>query len=173
MLNRSFHPGDYAPFFTKKGLVDCLRGGRRLWGFFENSTPEEFFSIFLEVQRLLASLLGRGDQELVFTESAPWITEACRKLASNLHERIPAESIASKLGVDYHSFRRIFRKVKGMAPGKYRIHRRLDRACSLLSTLNVSETAYRLGYATPYAFSAQFIRFIGQSPKEFSKAIRG
>lgn len=152
---------------------DILERWLRLRALCENSGPESFFAVFIETQRLLASLLGRGEQELVSDEGAPWMAEACRMLASDLADRLPTASVAQILGVDYHTFRRIFRKVKGLPPGEYRIRRRLDRACSLLAKYNVSETGYRLGYATPCAFSAQFTRFVGQSPKDYRKAVGG
>ncbi|MDC7241323.1 MAG: AraC family transcriptional regulator, partial [Spirochaetales bacterium] len=47
-----------------------------------------------------------------------------------------------------------------------------DEACRLLRTgrLSVKETAQKLGYRSPYEFSAQFRRFTGWSPRDYRGA---
>jgi AraC family transcriptional regulator, arabinose operon regulatory protein len=148
-----------------------LERWRRLWNTYEQATHESFIDAFVETQRLLALLLRWGHEQLRGTEGVTWLSRACRLLASRLDERLPMADVAREVGVDYHTFRRTFASHMGMAPGEYRIHRRIDKACSLLATRNISETGYRLGYATPYAFSAQFKKYVGQSPREYRKTL--
>lgn len=56
-----------------------------------------------------------------------------------------------------------------MSMGDYIRKRRLDHACSLLRQgYNVSETAYRTGFADPSYFSKTFKKHIGVSPTEYA-----
>lgn len=56
-----------------------------------------------------------------------------------------------------------------MAPGKYRIRRRLEFSCQLLNMphLGVAEIAEQLGYASLFDFSKQFKKYMGMSPTAY------
>lgn len=69
-------------------------------------------------------------------------------------------------GVGYENFRKIFKSQFGLSPHQYRLRRRIDAACALLlhPEISVAEVAGRLGYSSPYEFSAQFKRYLGVAP---------
>jgi AraC-like DNA-binding protein len=97
-----------------------------------------------------------------------FVEEAYRLLAENLSEKLQIESVAKKLRVPYHEFRKTFKAATGTAPGTYRIQRKLDHACyELLNGKSVQQTAAELGYVDPFHFSRQFKQHIGLSPLRF------
>lgn len=107
-------------------------------------------------------------------ESDTWsrvVEEACEWLDNPEHDWIDLEQLATQLGVAYPSFRRAFTELKGMPPGEYRIRHRLNRACHLLAENSVKATSERLCYADPFAFSAQFKRYMGISPSDYQQSI--
>ncbi len=87
-------------------------------------------------------------------------------------QRLP--EIARKVNMSYSSFRKQFTEQMGTSPRDYRIRRRIERAMALLSnsTLLNKEIADRLGYPDEFAFSAQFKKMTGQSPRTFQNETR-
>ena len=83
------------------------------------------------------------------------IDEACRLLAEESSRRIDLEAWCASRGLAYERFRKDFRRRTGLPPHRYRIRRRIDRACALLrSGHSVQAVAAELGYPSPFEFSA-------------------
>jgi AraC-like DNA-binding protein len=96
------------------------------------------------------------------------VRRACRLLSTGLDRPLEMTDVAEVLDVDYDVFRKEFRDAVGLAPGEYRIARRLEEASRLLAGgLSVSATARRLGYCDAFAFSRQFKRHVGLSPSAY------
>jgi transcriptional regulator GlxA family with amidase domain len=95
------------------------------------------------------------------------LTLAADLLSSELP--LPPQQAAARIGMNYESFRRQFRKRFGVSPAAWGLNHRLDRACSLLTStdLPVADIARRLGYANPFAFTNRFSSKIGRSPSAF------
>ena len=76
------------------------------------------------------------------------------------------EQLCTMSGASEAHLRRLFMKRVGMSPLAYMIHRRMERAQTLLrsSPLHVAEIAHSLGYEDPLYFSRQFKRHCGISP---------
>ena len=100
------------------------------------------------------------------------VLAACRLLADGGGgSDAPIPRLAAQLGIGYELFRKVFRRRMGMAPGEYRIHRRIDRARELIMQHGLSnrQVAEELGYADPFVFSKQFKRITGESPTAFRR----
>jgi AraC-like DNA-binding protein len=97
------------------------------------------------------------------------IDDACRHLAESAAKRDDLQGFCRDRGLSYEAFRKRFQRRTGLAPGQYRIRRRLERACALLQTtsLSIGAIAAQLGYVSPFEFSAQFRRHLGQSPRRY------
>jgi AraC-like DNA-binding protein/quercetin dioxygenase-like cupin family protein len=93
------------------------------------------------------------------------------RLGSNLDRPLDAREIAREMNLSYERFRKLFRARTGLAPHQYRIHRRIERAQTLLteSGLSIKATAYALGYPDPFAFAKQFKLVTGESPGVFRR----
>ncbi len=119
----------------------------------------------LEVQReaVAATEIAQGE------DGQDLIDEACRHLAESAAIREDLREFCQVRGLAYEAFRKRFQRRTGLAPGQYRIRRRLERACALLQTtsLSIGDIATELGYVSPFEFSAQFRRHLGQSPRRY------
>ena len=89
------------------------------------------------------------------------------------NQSISLEEIAEKCGMTYHTFRKQFVKQFGISPGRYRIHKRIDKAALWLEQgISIMETAEMLGYPDIYAFSHQFHAVKGLSPSKYCSYMR-
>ena len=68
----------------------------------------------------------------------------------------------------YH-FAHAFRQTTGLAPHRYVIQRRIERARFLLreTDLSITEIAHQVGYANQSNFSVVFHQLTGQTPRGF------
>jgi AraC-like DNA-binding protein len=124
---------------------------------------DDYLREVIGVQQLLADIqkAGRRDQE----KDIRWLEEAKAALAHYADARLAAES----LQVSYEGFRKRFRRLAGVSPGKYRSSIIMEQACELLryDQLRLRDIAARLGFCDEYHFSRQFSKKVGWSPSEF------
>ncbi len=99
------------------------------------------------------------------------VSEARRLLEEQAGTRCPVEKILSPLPLGYARLRERFREETGISPGRYRLLKRIELACSLLSADGKSsgETARVLGYDDTSSFSKQFRAVMGLSPGEYKR----
>ena len=104
---------------------------------------------------------------------ASLVERACRRLMDD--PRADLARLAKDAGLSYERFRKVFREQTGVAPGEYRIRRRLERARALLldGRHRVQEVAAELGYPNAYAFSAQFRKLVGVAPSGYRRGLTG
>ena len=84
------------------------------------------------------------------------------------------ESLAAESGASRASLARRFQELVGEAPMTFLKNWRMALAADLLCQPDesVSSVAEKVGYATPFAFSAAFKRVRGISPQEHRMAMR-
>jgi len=131
-------------------------------------TPEpKLAGVALRIIEFYLEVLGAGT-----SREAKLIENACLLIASDPSNRTRLETTARKLGLGYSNFRRLFHEHMGQAPGDYRIRKRIELACELLSGgLSQKQVAFKLGYPAVQDFSRQFHRVMGTSPGRFLKKI--
>ncbi len=80
-------------------------------------------------------------------------------------EPIGIPALAAGAGYSREHFIRAFRAAYGETPGRYRTRRRVERACELLRSANltVTEICYLVGFTSLGAFSARFAELTGMS----------
>ena len=94
----------------------------------------------------------------------------CAFVAERYAEPIQVADIAGAAGVGEREALRCFRRMLDVAPSKYLLRYRLERAAELLGAdarLSVSEAAHRVGFTSSSNFSQQFRRLFACSPKEY------
>lgn len=102
------------------------------------------------------------------------VERALRVMHDNPAHGWTLQSLAAEAGASRASLARRFQDLVGEAPMTFLKNWRMALAADLLSQPDesVSSVAEKVGYATPYAFSAAFKRVRGVSPQAHRKAMR-
>src|SRR5215469_14492932 len=81
------------------------------------------------------------------------------------------DSLAAEAGYSLAHFIRAFRAAYGETPGAYRTRRRVERACELLRSVNLSvtEICYLVGFTSLGSFSTRFSEQVGLSPSAYRR----
>lgn len=89
----------------------------------------------------------------------------------NLHADVSLNQIASAANMSKYHFAKSFRQAVGIAPHKYLVRLRMERARKLLLSqdLSVEEIAHRVGYADKSHFAAQFVKIVGTTPYRYRR----
>lgn len=96
------------------------------------------------------------------------VRQAQLKMRESLGETLDFQQLAQQLGMSYSTFRRIFKKETGRAPGEYFIEMKMNRAKQLLlADKSIQEVADLLGFDSIYYFSRLFKSRTGSSPSTF------
>ena len=93
---------------------------------------------------------------------------------SRYNEDITLETIAEKFDISIRSLNRRFKQATGKSPMQYLQQIRIENACELLKTSNLSiaEVAFSSGYPDSSYFSALFRKSISLSPREYRNLVR-
>jgi AraC-like DNA-binding protein len=80
---------------------------------------------------------------------------------------IPA--LAAEAGYSTGQFIRAFEAAYGETPGRYRTRRRVERACELLRSVNltITEVCLLVGFSSVGTFSRRFSDLMGRSPSAY------
>jgi AraC-like DNA-binding protein len=86
--------------------------------------------------------------------------------------QLDVAALAAQAGYSREHFIRAFRAAYGETPGRYRTRRRIERACDLLRSANltVTEICYLVGFTSLGSFSARFSEVTGKSPTAYRRA---
>jgi len=135
-----------------------------------NCSPQRLIVCLTHMQQFLVDVHVHALTREVSPSAARRIEEACKLLSTDFSAPVSMPDIASKVGLGYSNFRRMFQQTTGLAPGDYRVRRRIEHAQELLlGGLSAKEVAARLGYSDIYAFSTQFKKFTGLSPRQYCR----
>lgn len=119
------------------------------------------------------SSLGRGSRQKVGHESERGEGLSRRSLAQatdyindNLPRKLTLEEIAGTANMSPYHFARSFKRGTGLSPHQYVVHRRVERARSLLAetSLTTSEIASAVGFSSQSHLASHFRRLLGVSP---------
>ena len=77
--------------------------------------------------------------------------------------------LAAEAGYSVGQFIRAFESAYGETPGRYRTRRRVERACELLRSVNltVTEICLLVGFSSVGTFSRRFSELMGRSPSAY------
>ena len=97
------------------------------------------------------------------------LTALWEKVAADLASVWTMQAVAQEAALSEESVRRICLRETGRSPMEYITYLRMRSAVSLLVShpYTISEIAHRVGYASPFAFSAAFKRLFGVSPSRY------
>jgi AraC-like DNA-binding protein len=129
----------------------------------------------LAIHRLLAWVFFHN---AAFTPAGasmpPVIERALAFMRDHLHERPDLAMMAAHLGISVSHFSAQFKAALGAAPIDYFIDLKMQYACYLLETteLSVKQIAFALSYQDPYYFSRMFRKVIGRAPLHYRQQQR-
>jgi AraC-like DNA-binding protein len=86
-------------------------------------------------------------------------------------EPLDIAALAAAAGYSRAHFIRTFAAAYGETPGRYRTRRRVERACELLRSVNltVTEVCYLVGFTSLGTFSSKFSELVGHSPAAYQR----
>jgi AraC family transcriptional regulator len=92
---------------------------------------------------------------------------------ARIHNPISLSDLASLTGMSVFHFAHCFRQSTGVAPHRYVMRRRIERARQLLANpkLGVADVALRCGFSHQSHFSEVFRRMLGTTPKQYRIAL--
>ncbi|MDF2838220.1 MAG: transcriptional regulator, AraC family, partial [Paenibacillus sp.] len=126
------------------------------------------------------SALLRFLSELVAVEpteqrasSMDWVKQSVRYIELHAAEGLTVDQLASMAGVNRSYFSTAFSEQVGLSPLQYMTKVRMGKATELLAetTATVTEIAYSLGYASPFAFTRAFAGHHGMPPSAYRKRL--
>ena len=100
----------------------------------------------------------------------PRLRKLWNRVQENLEHNWTVDTLAKEIGVSDEHLRRLCLKELGTSPMEHVTKIRMRHAVSLLVTghYTVSAVAERVGYSSPFAFSAAFKRLLGIPPSHYT-----
>jgi AraC family transcriptional regulator len=94
-------------------------------------------------------------------------------IEANLDSNIRLDNLAREVGVSAFHFSRLFKQSTGSSPHQYLLHRRLDRAKTLLRqrATPLADVSTSTGFADQSHFTKVFRRFTGVTPSEYRRQL--
>jgi AraC family transcriptional regulator len=91
----------------------------------------------------------------------------------HLAEGLPVSRLAKLARLSRYHFSRSFRHSFGLSPHRYQLHRRAERAKTLLAnpTLSITDIALDLGFREASTFSTTFRRLVGRTPTDYRRSV--
>ncbi|WP_339923382.1 AraC family transcriptional regulator [uncultured Cyclobacterium sp.] len=132
--------------------------------------PRQFQQFEKELYRLGFSIAK--SREMVWVETVKFtLIQLFEKEPSALNAPI-SPLLTEKVGIDYSRLSQLFHNSQGKTIAQYFIELKIEKAKEWLSfeEVNISQTAWKLGYASVQYFSAQFKKITGLTPSEFKKS---
>lgn len=125
----------------------------------------------LDLARLLAQIVGAPSP---ISPPYDWLRHACDLLEGDINEHCDLPKIARLVGLSYSAFRQKFKRATGVSPAQWRARHRVQSACRLLETTEMSHRAIArtLGYADEAQFSRRFSLIMGTSPRQWRRENR-
>ena len=124
--------------------------------------------VTMDLLMILSDAIPRPQEKSLF------LRLACEKLSGNFEHPESIASIAWTLGMNERTFSRLFRAQMNQSPHRYRMQRRMEAACELLTQtgFSVKEIAFQLGFCNSFYFCNQFRRIHGVTPTQFRRRKR-
>lgn len=99
------------------------------------------------------------------------IRQARDRIDRDYADNLPVARLAADAGYSLGQFIRVFEAAYGETPGRYRSRRRVERACELLRSVNLSvtEVCMTVGFASLGTFSRRFSEQLGRSPSAYQR----
>ncbi|MGL6173893.1 MAG: AraC family transcriptional regulator [Cellulosilyticaceae bacterium] len=124
----------------------------------------EFICLMIE-----NNTLGKEDTLLVAPTVQDYALEAVEYIENNFFRNITINDIAKYLNLNRSYLYKLFKSYSGISPQQFLINYRMERACELLGStqLTITQVAASVGYTDSLVFSNRFKKYKGMSPTEY------
>lgn len=124
--------------------------------------------LYLFISKLIDSQKGLTNQKKYRT-SEIYLEKAIEFIKDNYSNNIKINDIANHIGINRSYLTNIFKKNINTSPQEFLVDYRIDKACTLLKTsdLSIKSIANSIGYSDPLTFSKIFKKIKGESPKNY------
>jgi PAS domain S-box-containing protein len=101
--------------------------------------------------------------------------DVVRYLRTNRNPKLSNAELAAAVGISERSLHRKIRQAMGLTPHEFMLRMRIEAAAELLATTDqpISQIAIQYGFCDQSAFTKQFSRRIGMTPKQFRRQQQG
>jgi len=156
-----FTPGDKALFEAK--FLELIGEYNRL-----DHSPCAEAGLFMQLMALITRPSEDSAPEAVLLHR---INDVIAYINQNYREKVDLDKYARICFVGKSRFMHVFKEMTGQSVHSYQTQVRLQNAWELLrfSSLNVSQTAYEVGYDDPLYFSRVFRKHYGISPNQLKQ----
>jgi len=135
----------------------------------EGTSPGKLIYVLNDMQNMILKLHSQG--MFTKTEEFEFIRKARRILEKESTSRKSLDKIAAEHSMNYNTFRKYYSDLTGDSPGEYQMKIRIEKGADLLESteLTIGEISEILGYNDVFAFSSQFKKKTGISPRTFRR----
>lgn len=140
----------------------------------EQSEQEEGYnflsaSLFMQLIALLSRFYAsnsNSDQKSLYR-----LGETISFIEENLNRTISIRELLKVSHMSESTLLRAFKKITGKSPLDYHLHKKIEKACSLMlaSDKPITMIAYDMGFSDSNYFSRQFKKVKGVTPREYRK----
>ncbi len=125
----------------------------------------------LLVEVVAEILRGQSGANAGGNAHVPLLEDAADYLRQHCTERVRLEEVAEICGLSGSHFRSLFARYFGCPPREYLRQARIQKAKLMMvgASLNLSQIAYRSGFATVHSFSRAFRELEGLSPSQYRR----
>ena len=160
--------------FSAPGIRLALRN---LWALCDDEGAPSLLLARAAGCEILAELCRLGGTPFLPSKGglAPWAERRSLELIrARLSEDISLDELAAEARLSPFHFARMFKQSVGVPPRVYLTRLRMERACELLETtdLTVTEIAYEVGYSSNQVLARVFIKHGHMSPTDYRRAVR-
>ena len=98
-----------------------------------------------------------------------YTNQAITYMRAHLSKQITIDELATSVGISRSYFQHLFKEKTGLAPLEYVNTLKMQKACELITTTNLSikSIALQVGFSDPYYFSRAFKKVMSSSPKMY------
>lgn len=164
----------YKGAFRSVAIQSALRN---LWALCEEEGAPSRLLARAAGCEILAELCRLGGAPLAPVKGglAPWAKRRCLDLMqARLSEDISLDELAAEVRLSPFHFARMFKQSMGAPPRVHLTHLRMEKACELLETtdMSVTEIAQEVGYSSNQVLARVFIKHRRMSPTDYRRAVR-
>jgi AraC family transcriptional regulator len=150
---------------------------RNLWALCEDEGAPSRLLARAAGCEILAELCRLGGASLAPVRGglAPWAERRSLELMrARFSEDISLDDLAAEARLSPFHFARMFKQSVGVPPRVYLTRLRVEKACELLETtdLSVTEIALEVGYSSNQVLARVFLKHQNMSPSDYRRAVR-